>query len=687
MVRNIAMLSMPLMVIAFGCALRDPQVEFAAEDIAPFENVSTQIEYPDVESNNADDVATMPGPILITEDDPPPFRPITLQQAIENALTHADVLRDLGGLVLRSPENVRTVHGPAIVETAPIRGVDAALSEFDAQLEAGLYFEKNDRALNNSFFGGGTRLLRQDLHAYRAQISKRTAMGTEFSLRHLVDYDHNNSPGNDVPNKPWVTQLEGEFRQPLFQGAGVDFNRIAGPAGVPGRYTGVLLARIDTDVSLSDFEIGVRDMIRDVENAYWELYFAYRDLDAKIKARDRALRTWRRVHSLYVNERKGGEAEKEAQAREQYFRLQEEVQNALSGRKLERTRPDTFRGTGGVYATERKLRQMIGMQINDGHLLRPADEPIMAKVSFDWGEILVESLIRRAELRRQKWAIRRSELELIAARNFLLPRVDAIGRYRFRGLGRSLLDPNGNSPDPFDNAYGNMTSGKFQEWQLGVEFSAPIGFRRAHANVRHVELTLARHRALLAEQERSVAHDLSAAIAEANRAYTVAQSNYNRRGAANQQLQALEAIYDRADEVEKTRLLDLLLDAQRRLADSESRYYRSMVEYTLAIRDVHLEKGSLLDYCEVYLAEGPWPGKAYHDAAKRDRWRREPHLIDYTLRGPRVVSRGPYAQDTVPASEPLRRLPTVGEPMVDEQALREERIASPANDAAGRPIY
>jgi hypothetical protein len=414
--------------------------------------------------------------------------------------------------------------------------------------------------------------------------------------------------------------------------------------------------------------MGVRDFVSDVENAYWELYFAYRDLDAKIAARDRALETWRRIHTLYVHGRRGGEAEKEAQAREQYFRQQEDVENALSGRVLERSRYDAFRGTGGVHATERRLRLLMGLPVNDGYLLRPANEPIMAKIVFDWNEILVEALMRRAELRQQKWRIKRREMELAAVRNFLKPRIDAVGRYRWRGLGHDLLNPCDRSSDPFDNAYGNLTSGDHQEWQLGVEFTAPIGFRQAHAGVRNAELQLVRERAVLDEQQREIAHDLSAAFAELERTYIVSQTNYNRRLAAMQQLAALEAVYEDADQSEKTRLLDLLLDAQRRLADAESRYYRSLVEYTLSVKRVHLQKGSLLDYCEVYLAEGPWPGKAYYDACCRDRCRTAPRCLnDYRVRRSTIVSQGVYPQDTmapsaevVPLGQPTPAAPLPG---------------------------
>src|SRR5262249_17262246 len=230
-------------------------------------------------------------------------------------------------------------------------GVEATLSHFDTQLTSNGYFQKNNRALNNVFFGGGTRLLQQDANIYQTALTKKTAIGSTVSLTSNTSYDSNNAPGNEFFS-PWNQNIEAQVRQPLWQGGGIDYNRIIGPAGIPGLPSGVLLARLNTDASLADFEVGVRNFVSDVENAYWDLYYAYRDLDAKIAARDAALETWRRVAALKAAGRRGGEAQQEAQAREQYYRLQEEVQNALTGRQVEGTRSNsgssggTFRGSG-----------------------------------------------------------------------------------------------------------------------------------------------------------------------------------------------------------------------------------------------------------------------------------------------------------------------------------------------------
>ena len=625
-------------------------------DHAHYEQLTRKVEYPEGPTPSDISLVSTERPNSVLAPETQEYLDLGLEETIHLALANSPVLRDLGGLVLRSPDNVRTDQDPALTEADPRFGVEAALSEFDASFSTTASFERNDRALNNVFFGGGTRLLEQDFHVYQSQLAKTAATGSQFSLSNYTAYDNNNAPGNFTPSA-WTTWFDLEARHPLLQGGGTEFNRIAGPNAIPGQYNGVLLARINSDVSLTDFEVGVRNFVSDVENAYWDLYFAYRDLDAKVAARDAALETWRRINALYNEGRRGGEAEKEAQAREQYYRFEEEVQNALQGRLVDGTRTNngssggSFRGTGGVYVTERRLRLLIGLPISDGRLIRPSEEPQPARYLFDWEISLIEGLTRRAELRRQKWIIKKRELEYEAAKNFLMPQLDLVGRYRFRGFGKDLF-PYGRE-GRFNNAVEDLTSGDFQEWQMGFEFNMPIGYRKAYSAVRHAELQLVRERSLLHEQERSVVHDLSNAIAEVDRAYQTVETSLNRRLAAQEQVQAVEAAFE-ADNAP----LDLVLEAQRRLADADVAYARALVEYQLALKNLQFEKGTLLDYSGVYLAEGPSPSQAYTDAWKREELRGAPTPYDQPVTGPRPVSAGEFPQNAT------NGLPTPPQPVV-----------------------
>jgi len=273
-------------------------------------------------------------------------------------------------------------------------------------------------------------------------------------------------------------------------------------------------------------------------------------------------------------------------------------------------------------------------------LLRPSDEQNAAKIDFDWCQTVAEASTRRAELRRQKWLVRRRELELIASKNFLLPRLDGVARYRWRGFGDTLF-PDKEPPLPrFDNAYSDLASGDFQEWQLGFELNVPIGGREGHVAERNAELLLARERAILRDQQREIVHEAADAVAEIDRSYSVLQTSYNRLAANRDQLGSVQAAYE-ADKAP----LDLFLDAQRRVADAETDYFLNRTRYMLATKNMHFVKGMLLDYDGVHLAEGPWPDEAYVDAARREALRGAPKPLNYASSLAPVVSRGTFPQN------------------------------------------
>ncbi|MFM7926709.1 MAG: TolC family protein, partial [Pirellula sp.] len=402
-------------------------------------------------------------------------------------------------------------------------------------------------------------------------------------MRDVKVFDRNNQQSNRFPsNSSWDTFLEAQVRQPLLLGAGTEFNRIAGPGAFPGQLNGVLLARVRTDISLVDFERSVRDFVAEIENAYWDLYFAYRDLDSKTQARDQAIVTVERIEA-----RKLGSVDKE-QALEQLWRFESDVVDSLNGRVLDGTRSNngstggTFRGTGGVRISERRLRLILGMPINDRRLLYPSDQPSLAQLDFDWENSISDALVNREELRRQRWVIKQRELELIANRNFLKPQLDAIAAYRLRGFDAQFNTP-------FDN--------DFQEWSLGLDYLMPVGYRRGHAAVRNTQLALAREAQVLVEQERAVHFGLSNAINESKRAFENLVIQKNRYESAENQIKALRARVEKG-QVEQ---VFVLLEAQRRRLDALIRYHQSAVEYQLAVRNVNLERGTLLTYCNVFL--------------------------------------------------------------------------------------
>jgi outer membrane protein TolC len=599
------------LLIFVGCSQPQTFVDSGKSPEAVDSQLLKQVSYEEpIEGLPPGAIIAEPPPFALdTDSSTVPYWDITLDDAIQTALSNSTVLRDLGARIIQAPELTPSIYSPSLQATDPRFGPEAALSAFDAQLNSRAFFEKNDRVLNNTLLGGGTNFFLQDLWRIENEISKQSVTGTQFFLRHYIEDDYNNSPSNIfgsapgvINNHAWTWNTEAEIRQPLMQGAGVEFNRIAGPDAVPGLYNGVLIARINTEISATEFQLALRNFLSNVENAYWELVFAYRDLEVRKNVRDRSLQTWRQLQGL--QERGLATRDRVAQAAEQYYRFTQEVETALSGRLVEGTRDfngstgGTFQGTGGVYVAERRLRLIMGLPINDGRLIRPATEPTLANVVLAWDQLAAASLAKRTELTQQRLRIRRRTMELQASENFLKPDLDVVGRYRRRGFGDKLYDPHFVQPIPGPDPDQLVDAGT-DEWQIGMELNMPFGFRQGHVGVANAQLALARERAVLEEMERQILHDVSNAVAEKQRMYQQVQTAFNRRTSALQQYQLLTDPNVQATQPSID--FELILDSERRLAEADSDYHRAVVGYAVALKNVYLESGNLMDYCNVHL--------------------------------------------------------------------------------------
>jgi len=212
-----------------------------------------------------------------------------------------------------------------------------------------------------------------------------------------------------------------------------------------------------------------------------------------------------------------------------------------------------------------------------------------------------------------------------------------MGLYRWRGLGDELR---GDDKVPLGSAFGELFGGNYQEWQLGLEMSMPIGNRVGHLAVRNAHLMLARERALYQQQELQVLDEASAAFAELKRSQAAVRIDFNRAQAAYQQLHEIRKKWNGG-----LTELEFLLDANIRTTEAESAYYRSEVNADIAVSRVFLTRGALLDYYDVYLAEAPWSEKAHRSAAKQAR-KYAPRVLNYALTVPPPVSAGIHYQQT-----------------------------------------
>ncbi|MCP3693644.1 MAG: TolC family protein, partial [Planctomycetaceae bacterium] len=187
-------------------------------------------------------------------------------------------------------------------------------------------------------------------------------------------------------------------------------------------------------------------------------------------------------------------------------------------------------------------------------------------------------------------AIQRRELELIAARNQLLPELNMVGLYRWLGLGDDLIEAKRrgfNFVQPGSLAWDELTEGNYQEVRLGLDFTPPkLGARREMAGVRNAQLQVVREKARLEDMELNTSHLLTVAMRNLDSNYELAESHFNRWAASQAEVNSAEALYTGGKAT-----LDLVLEAQRRRAQAQVDYYRALIDHTKSIADVHFRKG------------------------------------------------------------------------------------------------
>lgn len=667
-----------------GCAQSKPRHYLGEADLNYYVDKATSIEYPNVATATNDVAAYSDKPPTVREPSEQPVWEMTLQEALQMALANTKVIKSRaafkspGNVLLNNPDRVASSYDTAIQETSTNffqRGPEAALSAFDTTFNLSADLGHNEMIQNNALLGGGIiggDALESDTARMQSNFQKIFANGDTFKVSNNWNYLHTNQPFQLFPGY-YQSNLQAQYRHPLLAGAGSEYTAIAGPiARTPPQLgifdQGVLIARINTDISLADFELNLTNMVKDVEDQYWELYLAYRIYDAERKARDAAHQFWQTTQRrAEVGTRLRGSPVDEGQARENYFSTRARVENAVAS----------------MYTAEGQLRRLLGLPVSDGRFIRPVDEPIAAEYVSDWTYSLTESLSRRVELRRQKWQIKSLELQLHAAKSLTQPRLDFVGSYQQNGFGEDLFgdnDPNGTRAQQYRGSYNTLFQGNQASWDMGFEFSMPIGFRQAMAQKRNLELKLMKARAVLASQEHDISHELGSTFGLIDLSYQQAETNFDRFIAAQRQLEAAEREYD-AGRIP----IDILLRSQASVAAAETAYYTAITRYNQAIADLRLRKGSLLEDNSIFLAEGGWTQEAREEALRRA-WARSfakenPYLEDRTE--PLVAPPAWPTGHVVPAGHSLQETPAPVPTQIPAVPVPETESDSDTTEATG----
>lgn len=651
-------------LLATGCAQTQPFFLNESPDLQYYLNSATQIEYPDVDVPSLPDtVETLP-PLTIGNHDYQ-FMDLTLEECTSQALNNAKFFITTSGIaeqrqnvadqiISGSADQIGSVYDVAIqqsttqsgpltvdsngnrslprgaIRSNQVGGVEDALSEFDAQVSGFISYGTTDRPRN---VGDSSVTVAQATGADATQqlaISKRIGTGGSVTLREQIIYGRSNLPlGGPLGSSrrlssDYTAILEAQIQHPLMRNRGALVNRIP-----------VMLASLNEDISIAENEIQVRNLVRDVENAYWDLYVSYRNVAAAIVGRNSAMVTAQFARLALENGT--GQKQDLAQAVQQYYQFRGQLESALAGSNIGNIQ-------AGVYGAERRLRELTGITATDGRLIRPIDEPTLARMEYDWDETIATTLYMSAEIRQAKFELKQAELEVISAKNQILPELNLSLLYRWVGLGDSLgpSDSNGiRFANPGSSALAELTSGDYQEGVIRLDFSpAAVGARRELARIRNAQLRIAQRTDFIQDKERLQVHQVSDAVAKVHAHYQQLQSFAQEWQASEIEVDARQASYKGGREP-----VNVVLQSQQRRAQATAQYYRALGEYNKSLNYVDYLKGTSLANSNITLAEGPWNKKAYWDALERARERSAGRKHQYGVTRPGVMRTGPVRDE------------------------------------------
>ncbi len=365
----------------------------------------------------------------------------------------------------------------------------------------------------------------------------------------------------------------------------------------------VVIAPLNRDASIWNFQAAAMALVRSVEQQYWALWQQQATLEAREAAVKQGEEILRRERAKLVFGRSSCADLAEAEQQLETFKL-----NLASA-------------TSDVITTERQLRNILGLPAADGFRIIAATPPVEARVEPDWESCVRQMGDSQPDVAQQKILIRLVELQLLLARNQLLPlmglnelyqvnslggQLDQVGLVLSESIRRYAARPYPTSPDHKQPAQTD-----FDRRQVGMGFLMPLTFlgRGPLANTRQAQYQLLRQRMVLQQITHETTHSLARFFLEVDANYKQYATARRLNLAAKQRLEAQRALY------EEGRITpDRLLDAIGQQADAIAKEALFLAVYNGSLASLEEAKGTLLDFDGIAIHEGPSPRKAYIQA-------------------------------------------------------------------------
>jgi outer membrane protein TolC len=465
--------------------------------------------------------------------------------------------------------------------------IDMAYRLFDPTLSMTLGANRDTRPLTTTFLTG-TETQTSLSHNVNVGVSKLFETGTLFG----VDYTSNRVSDNNLRNflNPyWRASLTASISQPLLRNFGL----------LPNTRL-IRIARNNKDISQHLFEQQVVQLVNQVQNLYWDLVFAGKDVEVRRKSLDLAVKT---------NEDNKRMAEIGTLAPIEVVQSEAEIANR---REL------LIRAEYSLAQMEDQMKKLISSLGDPGRVavrIVPLDS--LATMDdfrdFDLVQAVSYAIEQRPEIKQQRKRIDNAGIDLKYFRNQLLPDVRfnvSYGTAALEGVSR-VFEGGGFGGLPFfggtpvvagttglGEAFNRLLGSDFPTYGASISVEIPLSNRSRRADYARASVARRQSEKRLRALEQQIALEVRNAHTQLEMNRARIEATQKARELAERNLEAEQKKFQLG-----TSQIRFVLEEQVRLAEAQTNEVNAQVSFTKAKRDLDRAMGKTLEMQNIRIGD------------------------------------------------------------------------------------
>ena len=352
--------------------------------------------------------------------------------------------------------------------------------------------------------------------AWNANVSKRFSSGTEFDISWKngnLDTDSEIYLFDPVYN----SDLTVGITQPLLKGRGEEVQRAE-------------INRAQSSLEANSFlvESEAADLAAEVKNAYWQLVYAYQNLEVLKLALTLA-------KSLYEDTAAKIKAGKLASI--DIYQPESEVA---------RREEELITGERAISVAESNLKLLMNSQDWNTPFF-PTSRPQTAPIIPDVTTVFTNALENRPDLKAAALQIRATEFQLTKAENDIQPALNLFGSVGFGG-----------TDDTYADALNSSLNDTETQWQLGITFARPFSNALAKGRLRQAQAEKRKSRTSLELLKQNIRRAVQITVRDVELALKAIEATSKTATATEKRLEAEQIKFDAG----RSTTLDVLIAQQ-----------------------------------------------------------------------------------------------------------------------------